>query len=131
MGPPADWHVVSDGSRGYVVANDVWRVPRGPYSAKTLVATAVTLNFEVWDDNTDTLLARRQIFPSAGFQDVTLAFQVPSGRPPRPFSGAGLFHDLPIPPTPGARVELRVWTPGGGISTVYALDIQPLSGARS
>jgi len=123
LGPAADWRAVATGRPGYVVSGDYWRVPRGRYQATAELSTSVPVNVEVWDATSNVLLARRQVPPTNGFVAVTLPVDVTHLLTQPIFTGVGPFSIQPVAAPPGNSLELRVWTPGGGIVSVSALEL--------
>lgn len=122
-GPARSWHVTSTGGRGYVVDRLEWRQPPGHYQVIVDLSTSKAINAEVWNNTSNQLLARRTIGPTRGVVPVGLS--VDATRPYRNtrYSGWGLFHADFVPPAPGERLELRVWSPGSAHVNVYSARI--------
>lgn len=124
------WHMAATGAKGYVADGVSWQEPAGRYLAEVTLAAGGPVNVEVWDDSTDTLLARRSIPGTDGREQVVL----PAGVPPAPgaarYPGWGPFRaDFTLPP-PGQRIEIRVWSPGGSAVNVYSAFLAPAAPGR-
>ncbi len=124
-GPSADWRAVGTGVPGYVVAGDYWRELPGRYQATVELSTSVAARVEVWDATGDVLLARRDIPPTNGFTDVPLAVDARRTYPTHTYAGAWPFRILPVAPQPGDELEVRVWSAGGGLVSVSAVELTP------
>jgi len=122
-GPPADWRAVGTGGSGYVVAGDYWRELPGSYQATVELSTSVGVHVEVWDATGNVLLARRDVPPTNGFAAVTLAVDARHSYPTHTYAGTGPFSILPVAPLPGDELEVRVWTAGGGLVSVSAVEL--------
>lgn len=123
QGAPSRWYAGSNGSSGYVVAGDYWRVLAGRYNARIDLVTSVSLNVEIWNATAGILLTHRQIKPSR--RDVTLELPIDARHsfPPLLFRGTDIFKISPTPPPPGNQLEIRIWTPGGGRVEVRSLSL--------
>ena len=125
-GPVRGWHAGSDGREGYVSDGIQWLEPLGRYTTQIVLSASGPANVEVWDDNGNgTLLARRTITAAAGRQSVTLPVDVKAPLRSGSYSGWGPFSAHFVPPDPGQRIEVRVWTDGSDIVKVYSARIQP------
>jgi hypothetical protein len=56
---------------------------------------------------------------------VAIPFTVPAAAALASSTGPGPFGYKPEAPLGGASVEIRVWTPGGGVTRVTRLSIRP------
>jgi hypothetical protein len=126
IGPVSYWYATATGARGYVTNGLEWLVPPGRYLAKVQLATSGPVNVEVWDDTGNVLLARQTVPDSGGAVNVSLPVDArteyhASGQ----FSGLGPFHVNWVPPRPGERLEVRVWSPGATRVHVYGADLIP------
>jgi hypothetical protein len=122
---PDDWHAVSSGRTGYVSDGIEWLVPPGRYAAQVVLSATGPANVEVWDNNGEgVLLARRSIAGAAGRQTVVLPVDAPAGLRSSVYSGWGPFSAQFVPPVPGQRIEVRVWTDGSDTVKVYRARIQ-------
>jgi hypothetical protein len=127
-GPTARWRAASDGHRGYVVAGDYWRRPTGSYEMQVSLSSATTVYAEVWDDNSDSLVGRAAIPPTNGKHRVTLTVPVTVPSPPKSGpSGWGPFRIKPVAPPPGQTLEIRVYSPSGGVASIYRLGLRNVS----
>jgi len=131
QGPAADWRAVANTGSGYVISGDYWREPRGRYEATALLSATVPVNVEVWNATGDVLLARRSVPPTNGPITVSLPVDALQVYPDNVYGGFALFRILPVPPTPGDALEIRVWTPGGGAVSVSSLHLAPLRGTAA
>ena len=119
------WHARSDGRTGYVSDGIQWLEPPGMYTAHVVISATGPANVEVWDDNgKGALLARRSIASTTGLQTVTLPVDVITPLPNSVYSGWGPFSAHFVPPLPGDRIEVRVWTDGSDTVKVYSARIQ-------
>ncbi|MHB8498559.1 MAG: DUF2079 domain-containing protein [Acidimicrobiales bacterium] len=124
-GPSVDWRAVGNGQPGYVVAGDYWREPPGHYQATVELSATVPVHVEVWNATGNVLLARRDVPPTNGFTAVSLTVDAEHSYPEHTYSGAGPFSFLPVPSPPGDQLEVRVWTSGGGLVSVSAVELVP------
>jgi hypothetical protein len=114
-----------------VVDGDYWREPTGIYRATVSLSSTGPVNVEVWDTSGDTLLARRTVAATHGPLLVSQTVQLLSGQAVAAYAGAGPFRIDPIPPPPGAVLEIRVWTPGGKQVRVSTLQLRRISPAAA
>jgi hypothetical protein len=128
-GPPSGWHMAASGTKGYVVDGIEWRESPGRYLANVTISSSAPVNVEVWDNNTNTLLARQTIARTDGIQQVELPLTVPPAPDASTFSGWGPFRANFVAPSAGQRIEVRVWSPGGVAVNVYSGDLNTASGA--
>jgi hypothetical protein len=133
-GPSSDWHMAATGAEGYVADGIEWLENPGRYRAEvtlstTAWATGPTVNVEVWDNNTSTLLARRSIPWADGIQQVVLPFTAAAEPNWATFGGWGPFRADFVRPAPGQRLEVRVWSPGRAPVSVYSADLTTASGS--
>jgi Predicted membrane protein (DUF2079) len=118
-GPPADWHVTSTGREGYVADRLAWQSAPGQYRASVTLSATGPVNVEVWNDTDGALLTRRSLPLTAGIQTITLPVDAVAGYRATAYGGWGPFlAKFPDPPS-GERLEVRVWSPGGGTLNVY------------
>jgi hypothetical protein len=122
-GPVPAWHVVATGRKGYVSDGLEWRRPAGRYQASVTLSSSGPVNVEVWNNNANVLLARRTVPGTGGTQSVTLPVSALTAYPPPSYSGWGPFRAIFLPPPPGQRLELRVWSPGGESVNVYSASL--------
>ena len=133
-GAAANWHMAATGAKGYVADGMEWMVNPGSYRAEvTLSASAAvsraSVNVEVWDDNTSTLLARRTVLQTDGIQQIVLPVVAPAGPNTTVYGGWGPFRANFVSPPPGQRIEVRVWSPGGAAVNVYSAELTTASGS--
>ena len=126
-GAVGDWHAVSTGREGYISDGIEWLEPPGRYTAQVVLSATGPANVEVWDDNgKGVLLARRTIPAAAGRQALTLPVDVTTALRSGVYSGWGPFSAHFVPPVPGQRIEMRVWSDGSDSVKVYSARIQPV-----
>jgi Predicted membrane protein (DUF2079) len=122
-GPVAGWHVTSAGREGYVADGLAWQEPPGWYQALVTLSATGPVNVEVWNDTGRTLLARHSIPATTGVESVVLLVDATTAYRATAYAGWGPFRaDFAAPP-PGERLEVRVWTPGGGTVNVYSAEL--------
>ncbi len=124
-GRVSGWHVTSTGKPGYVTDQLEWREPPGYYRATVFVSASGPVNVEVWNDNCNTLLARRAMVPTSSVESVTAQVNATAACPAPLYSGWGPFRAKLIPPPPGQRLEIRVWSPGSETVDVYSASLVP------
>jgi hypothetical protein len=129
-GPVSSWHAGASGAEGYVASQLAWQVPTGRYMARVTLATSGPVNVEVWNDTGNVLLARRTVPDSGGPAQVTLPVNVATAYHADASHGLGPFRADFLPPPPGQRVEVRVWSPGHTRVSVYRADLTPAPAAR-
>jgi hypothetical protein len=122
-GPVSYWHMAATGTRGYVADGIEWLEQPGRYVAAVALSASAPVNVEVWDNTSNTLLARRTITATAGVEQVTLPVQAPDVPDAVSYSGWGPFRAEFVPPPSGQRLEVRVWSPGGGTVNVYSAQL--------
>ena len=124
-GSSTSWHVTSSGRQGYVTDGMEWLEPPGEYQASVSMAVTGTANVEVWDNTGQSrLLTRRTITSSGGRLDVSLPIDASADWRSSVFSGWGPFSAVFVPPVPGQRLEVRVWTTGEGRVRVYGASLK-------
>ena len=84
---------------------------------------------EVWNDTSNTLLARRTIPATTGVESVVMPVDATTAYRASAYSGWGPFRAGFIPPPAGERLEVRVWSPGTGTVKVYSAEL--VGGGRS
>lgn len=125
LGTNAYWHVAATGEPGYVVSGDYWRVGPGVYQARVILASTGSVNIEVWDTTTGKLLSRQTVTATSGETRVSSPVVVLADTPgQRSYKGDGIFRIAPFPAPLGDNLEVRVWTPGGEVVTVYSIELQ-------
>jgi hypothetical protein len=129
-GPPATWHVSSAGRAGYVADRLEWRRPPGRYEAAVTLSAAVPVNVEVWDNTGNVLLARRTVPAGSGIQTVRVQADAATGYRTWVYGGWGPFRATLGRGPRGQRIEVRVWTPGGGAVSVYRVRLTDLTSGR-
>lgn len=124
-GSPSIWPAIGTGHAGYVVARDYWLEPVGHYVAFANVASSAPTNIEVWNANSNTLLAKTTIPPSVAPTTARLYFDLPTLGPPSvAFQGWGPFSVHWNSTLGVTRLELRVWAPSQSISSVYQIGMR-------
>ncbi len=112
-------------ARGLRLGRHQWLEPLGRYTTQIVLSATGPANVEVWDDNgKGMLLARRTIAGAAGLQVVTLPVDVTTAFRSRVYSGWGPFSAHFVPPVPGQRIEVRIWSPGGESVDVYRASLR-------
>ncbi len=125
-GSVADWTTTSKrGTAGYVVSGDIWRLGKGRYVADVSLSSNSRANVEIWNDSTDgyTLLGRVEL-SSKRMRTVAVPFSVPTAQPAATSAGTAPFAYEPQPPPSLTNIEIRIWTPGTGKTTVGKLGIR-------
>ena len=122
-GPVIGWHTASTGARGYVTDGLAWSEPPGRYDAQVTLSATRPVNVEVWNDTSNTLLARQIIMATTGIQTVTLPVDAAAAARTSTHSGWGPFRGLFVPPPSGQRLEVRVWSAGGDVVNVYSAEL--------
>jgi hypothetical protein len=133
-GTVSDWHMAATGAKGYVADGIEWLENPGRYRVDVALSAGAStsgapVNVEVWDDNTNTLLARRAIPPTNGIQQIVMPVVAPAGPNRAVFDGWGLFRADFVSPPPGQNIEVRVWSPGGAAVNVYSAELTTASGS--
>jgi Predicted membrane protein (DUF2079) len=123
IGPTIGWHVTSTGASGYITDGLAWSEPPGRYDAQVTLSATEPVNVEVWNDTSNTLLARQTITATTGIQTVTLPVDAAADAGVSTTSGWGPFRDLFVPPPSGQRLEVRVWSAGGDLVNVYSAEL--------
>ena len=130
-GPAGGWHVTSAGAQGYVSDGLAWQEPAGNYQASVTLSATGPVNVEVWNDTGNTLLARRSVPGTNGVESVAMAVNAGTAYHATIYSGWGPFRADFVPPPPGQRLEIRVWSPGGETVNVYRAELGPSKPYRS
>jgi hypothetical protein len=132
QGPVSTWRVTawSPPDRpvaGYVAWGDYFQAHSGRFLLRAKLASSVAgiVNVEAWDADTNRLLARIPVGPTNGVVEVqgTFSLRRQDMRAEPVFRGFGPFRIDPVPPFPGNRIEIRVWTPGGGRVDLYTVSL--------
>jgi hypothetical protein len=118
-GPVSQWHATSGAGPGYAASGLAWQEPPGRYRAVVTLSATQPVSVEVWDDTGDVLLARLHVPATDGIQPVTLEVNARTAYSARVYTGWGPFRAAFVPPPPGQRLEIRVWSAGGGTVNVY------------
>ncbi len=111
-GPSRDWYLLSTARPGYLLDESYWREPRGTYRATASLQVSGTVYFEIWNDDTNTLLKRRAISNTHGVERVAIVARLQTVLPEHESSGWGIWRTTPVEPA-GDDLELRIWSPGG------------------
>lgn len=127
-GQVSGWHMTATGAKGYVSDGLQWQEPPGHYRASVTLSAMGPVNIEVWDDTNNTLIARVIVVRTDGIQQIVIPVDAPAANPSI-YSGWGPFRTVPVPPLPGQRLEVRVWSPGGAVVNVYSADMTAVSGS--
>jgi hypothetical protein len=133
-GPEQDWHVATNGTAGYVVAQDYWTRPLGRYEVGVSLSAGTPVDVQVSNAADGDLLAQRQVPGTDGVDEVTIPLDLDEHLPRQDtYSGWGPFRLAQVPPAQSGDdvVEIRVWTPAGGQASVYSLSLVPVMPASS
>lgn len=123
-GPLSDWRAASLGRPGYLVSGDYWYRTEGNDEARVVLSASGPVSVEVWDSASGQLLAERQVASTDGRVQVLIPFRQPRrGDAPLPNGPALLRLALVRPPDPGWPVEVRVYTAGGTVDSVYSVQV--------
>jgi Predicted membrane protein (DUF2079) len=118
-GSVGQWHATSGTGPGYAASGLAWQESPGRYRATVTLSATQPVSVEVWDDTGNVLLARLDVPATDGIQPVTLNVNARTAYDAPVYSGWGPFRATFVPPPPGQRLEIRVWSPGGGTVNVY------------
>lgn len=124
VGPQNQWYLGSNGSIGYVMAYDYFREPAGTYRAVVNLATQGPLNLEVWDNSTDTMLARQYLTATGAPMTITESFTLSRSIGDNPYSGFGPWTIHPTPGPPGDQLEVRAYSETGAGVKIYSVAIE-------
>jgi hypothetical protein len=126
-GPTRDWYVVSTAQPGYLLDESYWREPRGTYRASAAISVSGTVYFEIWNDDTGTLLTRQAITNTHGVKRVSVVARLANPTPVGESSGWGIWATTPVEPV-GDSLEIRIWSPGGKTrARLYNVALQAVS----
>jgi Predicted membrane protein (DUF2079) len=127
-GPEQAWHVTASGQRGYVSDGLEWLKQTGNYLASVDLSSTGPVNVEVWNDTGDVLLSRRSVPAAARTTTVQIPVAATTAYQPGQYAGWGPFRADFLPPPPGQRLEIRVWSPGGETVHVYRASLTAAGG---
>jgi hypothetical protein len=130
LGTEDQWYLASNGVAGYVMAYDYFRETAGDYRAVVRLDTTSPLNVEVWDDSTNTMLARDTLSATARPEQVSVPFTLSHAVGDHPFAGSFLWVIHPTPGPPGDQLEVRAYSATGAGTKIYSVAIEksrPLS----
>ena len=91
-GPAKDWHVRSNGKKGYVVDGLAWQMPPGQYRASVTMSATGPVYVEVWNDTGNILLTRRIIPETKGIESISLPVNAKKAYQSSSYSGWGPFR---------------------------------------
>ncbi|MGI8447991.1 MAG: DUF2079 domain-containing protein [Streptosporangiaceae bacterium] len=126
-GNSSTWHVTSTGKPGYVADRLEWARLTGHFQALVTLSSTAPVNVEVWDNTGNVLLARDSLPSTDGKQTITLPVDATRDYLKPLYSGWGPFSAKFGGGPKGERLEVRVWTPGGGTVNVYSAQLKTLS----
>ncbi len=124
VGPQNQWYLSANGSTGYVLAYDYFREPAGSYRAVVRLVTEGPLNLEVWDNSTDTMLARQPLTATGAPMTIKETFTLDKSVGDNPYSGFGPWIIHPTPGPPGDQLEVRAYTETGAGVKIYSVTIE-------
>jgi hypothetical protein len=101
-GPIIGWHMTSTGARGYVSDGLAWPEPPGRYDAQVRLPATGPVNVEVWNDTSNTLLARQTARATTGIQTVALGVDIASASDA---ANSGWVRSAPRP----CRLPVSTW----------------------
>jgi Predicted membrane protein (DUF2079) len=132
-GPAADWAMTQHRSTsGYLLYGADWNLLPGSYQTTITLSSSVPLVVETWDSTTNVLLSRDHVPATDGHVADQSVVQVNRIGGEIPYSGWGPFSFLPgESPKAADRIEIRVWTQGGGDVRIYNLEMQPIHVPRT
>jgi hypothetical protein len=132
-GPAADWAMTQRRSTsGYLLYGADWNLRPGSYQATVTLSSSVPIVVEAWDSTTNVLLGREHAPATNGQVAVQSVVHVDRIGGGLPYAGWGPFSFAPEAPSTAAdRIEIRVWTQGGGDVRIYNIEIQPARTART
>jgi hypothetical protein len=125
-GPSTNWYAGTDSiSPGYVVDHLYWRLQRGTYQVRIVLASTGPVWCELWNATANRLLRRVIVPATLGKRVVDIRFGVTNEVPLKLRDGWGPFVVSPVPSAfHDDSFELRVWTPGKEVVTVYAVSLR-------
>jgi hypothetical protein len=124
FGPARDWHTAANGQQGYIVSADYWKRHLGTYDVSVLLSTATTVYIEVWNVAGHTLLARNEVPATNGALSIEFPVRVETPFPLiTGYAGWGPFSIQPVFPESGQTLEVRVYSPSGGVASVYSVTV--------
>ena len=124
-GPITQWHTTSKGRQGYVADQIEWLQPAGRYVVRVRLSCAGPVNVEVWNDNGNELLARRTVTATRDIATVVIPVDATAAYQQGIYSGWGPFRATFVPPEPGQRLEVRVWSLTSRPVNVYTTRLTP------
>ena len=124
-GPITQWHATSAGMKGYIADQIEWLKPTGRYLLRVTVSCAGPVNVEVWNDNGNMLLARRTVLATHGRASVSLPVDATVPYQQGVYSGWGPFRATFVPPEPGQRLEVRIWSLSNRTVNIYSARLTP------
>ena len=126
-GSPSTWHVTSTGKPGYVADRLEWARLTGRFQALVTLSSTAPVNVEVWDNTGNVLLARDSLPSTAGEDTIVLPVNATRDYRKPLYGGWGPFQAKFGGGPKGERLEVRVWTPGGGTVNVYTAQLKTIS----
>ncbi len=122
-GPPARWHLESDGP-GPLLAGDVWDEGLGTYRATLRYASAAPLQLGVVDETTGALLANVVLPRSPTERSAAVPFDVDVLGVQPVFDGRGPFS-IDALRASGDRLSVGVSARSAGHAAVYSVGLEP------
>jgi uncharacterized membrane protein len=111
-GPPAGWYSAGTAKPGYVIDEAYWRERAGSYRVSVSLSASEAASLQLWDTDTNKLLAEKAVGATHGRQTVSLDAILREAPAPHEVSGFGPWSASPVEPD-GNVLEVRVWSPGG------------------
>jgi Predicted membrane protein (DUF2079) len=132
-GPAADWAMTQRRSTsGYLLYGADWNLLPGSYQTTITLSSSVPIVVETWDSTTNVLFSRDHVPATEGHVAVQSVVHVDQIGGDLPYSGWGPFSFLPERSASAAdRIEIRVFTQGGGDVRIYNLEMQRIHVPRT
>lgn len=108
-GPVSDWHIAPNGSTGYMIEGDYWRLMPGNFTASISVRGGGGADVQVWDDTTGSLLAQQQVPSTSTTETIPVVFDLARLHKQKMYTGWGIWRTQVQPPPTGEVIEVRVW----------------------
>jgi len=128
-GPSSNWSAQSNGSAGYVVSGDYWRLAAGNYVAGVRARANSPFSVQIWDADRGVLVAERNVPRTYGDQVIQVPFVAPPALPFPATQGVGPFRVQPNPPPDQDQLEVRIYSAGRSAVAVSSVTVLSASDA--